>query len=104
LRENPPTDSSAGPSASPFQVVYETDNEWAAELINRTVHGIVHLGWVSDRAGGYRGQMAILVKPNGLFGTAYLVAIAPFRYLIVYPRMLAELEQKWSAQTSKQGR
>jgi hypothetical protein len=104
LRENPATDSSAGPSASPFQVVYETDNEWAAELINRTFHGIVHLGWVSDRAGGYRGQLAILVKPNGLFGTAYLVAIAPFRYLIVYPRMLAELEQKWSAQTSKPGR
>ena len=100
LRENPPTDRSAGPSASPFEVLYQTDNEWAAELINRTVHGIVHLGWVSDPAGGYRGQMAILVKPNGLFGTAYLAAIAPFRYVIVYPRMLAELKQKWAAQAS----
>lgn len=57
----------------------------AAEIANRTTHGIVHFGWVSDQTGGYRGQMAVLVKPNGLLGTAYMAAIMPFRHLIVYP-------------------
>ncbi len=78
-----------------FTPLYQTDDEWAAELINRTVHGVIHLGWVPDEAGGYRGQMAILVKPNGLLGRAYMAAITPFRYLIVYPRMLKGIGRKW---------
>lgn len=78
-----------------FTPLYQRDDEWAAELVNRTVHGVIHLGWVPDGAGGYRGQMAILVKPNGALGSAYMAVIAPFRYLIVYPRMLAEVERKW---------
>ena len=32
--------------------------------------------------------MAILVKPNGMKGSAYMAAIKPFRHLIVYPQML----------------
>ena len=46
-------------------------------------------------AGGYRGQMAVYVKPNGPFGSAYMAAIKPFRYLIVYPQMMRELERSW---------
>ena len=79
----------------PFTPLYATDNEWAAETANRTVHGILHLSWVPDDAGGYRGQMAILVKPNGILGSAYMVAIRPFRYLIVYPAMLRRIERAW---------
>jgi len=78
-----------------FDPLYELNEEWAAELINRTVHGVIHLGWVPDDHGGYRGQMAILVKPNGVLGRAYMVAIKPFRHLIVYPRMLKSIERKW---------
>ena len=59
-----------------------------AEIANRTVHGVMHLGWVPDGTGGYRGQMAVLVKPNGLLGTVYMAAIKPFRYLIVYPALM----------------
>ena len=55
------------------------------------MHGVMHLGWVPDEAGGYRGQMAVLVKPNGLLGTAYMAAIAPFRHLIVYPPAIREV-------------
>jgi len=58
----------------PFTPLYLTDEEFAAEIANRTMHGIMHLGWVPDGAGGYRGQMAVLVKPNGLLGTVYLSA------------------------------
>jgi hypothetical protein len=54
------------------------------------MHGVMHIGWVPDATGGYHGQMAVLVKPNGLFGSAYMAAIRPFRHLIVYPAMLRE--------------
>ena len=67
------------------------------ETANRTVHGVLHLGWVPDETGGYRGQMAVLVKPNGLLGNAYMAAIRPFRHLIVYPTMMREFEREWRA-------
>jgi hypothetical protein len=79
----------------PFTPLYLLDDEWAAEIANRTMHGVMHLGWVPDGAGGYRGQMAVLVKPNGLRGEAYMAAIKPFRHLLVYPRMLRDIERRW---------
>jgi hypothetical protein len=93
-------DAPAGPElgALPFSSLYLLDDEWAAEIANRTMHGVMHLGWVPDQAGGYRGQMAVLVKPNGRLGNAYLAAIRPFRHLIVYPAMLRTLERSWPAQ------
>ena len=39
--------------------------------------------------------MALLVKPNGLLGTAYLTAIRPFRHLLVYPPMIREFGREW---------
>jgi hypothetical protein len=57
------------------------------------------MSWVPDGAGGYRGQMAVLVKPNGPFGTAYMAAIRPFRHLIVYPPMLREIGREWRARS-----
>jgi hypothetical protein len=79
----------------PFDPLYLLDNEWAAEIANRTMHGVLHLGWVPDGSGGYRGQMAVLVKRNGALGTAYMAAIRPFRHLLVYPRMLRDVEREW---------
>jgi hypothetical protein len=92
LREGPP-----GPDfeALPFSSLYLTDDEWAGEIANRTVHGVMHLAWVPDGAGGYRGQMAVYVKPNGLLGALYMAAIRPFRHLIVYPPMLRQLGRDW---------
>jgi hypothetical protein len=90
LRERPP-----GPDASPFTSLYLTDDEWAAEIANRTVHGILHLGWVPDEGGGYRGEMAVYVKPNGLLGSAYMGAIRPFRHRVVYPPMLRQIGRGW---------
>ncbi len=90
LRETP-----SGPDTLHFSSLYLLDDEWAAEIVNRTVHGIMHLGWVKDGTGGYRGQMAVYVKPNGRLGNAYMAAIRPFRHLIVYPPMLRQLERNW---------
>jgi hypothetical protein len=94
LRDAPP-----GPRfrALPFAPLYLLDDEWAAETANRTMHGILHIGWVPDGSGGYRGQMAVLVKPNGLLGTGYMAAIRPFRHLIVYPALIRETGRAWRA-------
>ena len=103
LRERLPADlrdtsSAQDFDALPFTSLYLLDDEWAAEIVNRTVHGVMHIGWVRDQTGGYRGQMAVLVKPNGLLGTAYMAAIAPFRHRIVYPAMLREIGRAWRAE------
>jgi hypothetical protein len=81
--------------ALPFSPLYVTDDEMAAEIANRTVHGVMHMGWVREGTGGYRGQMAVYVKPNGLLGEGYLAAIKPFRHLIVYPAMLRDIGRRW---------
>ena len=88
--------------ALPFSPLYVIDCEMAAEIANRTVHGVMHIGWVPDCAGGYRGQMAVYVKPNGLKGEAYLAAIKPFRHLVVYPAMLRELGRRWRVERGEE--
>jgi hypothetical protein len=94
LRDAPP-----GPELDslPFTSLYLLEDEWAAEAANRTMHGVLHLGWVPDANGGYRGQMAVLVKPNGRLGTAYMAAIRPFRHLIVYPPLMRVIGSEWRA-------
>jgi len=106
LRDRFPEDLRAAPTgpdfdALPFTSLYQLENEWVAEMANRTVHAVMHIGWVPDEAGGYRGQMAVLVKPTGLLGTAYMAAIKPFRYLIVYPALMRQIEREWEASTGE---
>lgn len=92
LRRRPP---GPGVEGLPFSPLYLLDDEWAAEIANRTMHGVMHLGWVADGSGGCRGQMAVLVKPNGRLGSLYMAAIRPFRHLIVYPQMLRQIGRDW---------
>jgi hypothetical protein len=101
LRDRLPADlqGSTGPDIPnlPFIPVYLTGDEWVAELANKTVHGVMHLSWVPDESGGYRGQMAVLVKPNGVFGSAYMAGIRPFRHVVVYPALMRRFERGWKA-------
>jgi hypothetical protein len=108
LRDRLPADlrdsaSGADFDPAPFTTLYLTGDEWAAEIANRTVHGILHVGWVADEGDRYRGQMAVYVKPNGSLGAAYMAAIRPFRHRIVYPRMLQEIGREWRAQGGGRG-
>ncbi|HEY6429792.1 MAG TPA: DUF2867 domain-containing protein [Acidimicrobiales bacterium] len=105
LRDRLPVDLRDAPSgpefdALPFTSLYLIKDEFAAEIANRTMHGVMHLGWVPDGTGGYRGQMAVYVKPNGLLGTVYMATIAPFRHLIVYPPMLREIGRTWRSRAA----
>jgi Protein of unknown function (DUF2867) len=85
-------------AALPFRSLYVTDTEFAAEIANRTMHGVMHLGWVPSpgEADRYRVQMAVLVQPNGLTGKAYMLAIRPFRHLIVYPSLMRNGRALWA--------
>jgi uncharacterized protein DUF2867 len=94
LRGRVPPDLPRGPAIRHFSSLYLTGDEWALELANKTVHGILHVAWVQD-GDVYRGRLTVLVKPNGRFGSAYLAAIAPFRHRLVYPAMLRQIEDAW---------
>jgi hypothetical protein len=107
LRDRLPADLRDAPSGPafaslPFTPLYLTDDEWAAEIANRTMHGVLHLGWVPDGRGGWRGRMAVLVKPNGLLGRAYMTAIRPFRHRLVYPALMRALGRSWREATASE--
>lgn len=88
-------------SSTSFTPLYRTDTEWAAELSNRTVHAVLHLAWIDQGAGRYRGQMGVYVKPRGPFGAGYMALIAPFRHRIVYPALMRQIEQAWNVRMAQ---
>jgi len=109
LRDRLPPDLRAAPPGpafdrAPFTSVYQLEDEWAAEVVNRTVHGVMHIGWVPDGTGGHRGQMAVYSKPDGRLGSAYMTAIRPFRHTIVYPPLMRQIEREWRTATAVHAR
>ncbi len=100
LRAVPGREDADGPPI--FSSVYQTHDEWVAELANKTVHSLMHIGWVPDDSGrGYHAQMAVLVKPNGWLGKAYMAAIKPFRYALIYPMLLRSIGRQWQIQAAR---
>ncbi len=95
------TATGVGFGSLPFVPLFRTDDEFAAEVSNRTVHGVMHLAWVEQGEGRYTGQMAVYVKPRGAFGRAYMAAIKPFRHAIVYPALLRQVERTWNRPASR---
>ena len=99
LRSVPGREDADGPPI--FSSVYQTHDEWVAELSNKTVHTLMHIGWVpGDSGSGFHAQMAVLVKPNGRLGRAYMAAIKPFRYAFVYPLLLRSIGRQWQMQAA----
>jgi Protein of unknown function (DUF2867) len=85
----------------PFVPLYRTDTEFAAEISNQTVHGVMHLAWVDQGEGRYRGQMAVYVKPRGPLGKGYMALIKPFRYWVVYPALMRQIERAWNTRVPR---
>jgi hypothetical protein len=84
-----------------FEPLYRTEDEWAAEVSNETVHGVLHLTWVAQDDGRYAGRLAIYVKTRGLLGAAYLRLIDPFRQLVVYPAVIRQVQRAWAARPDR---
>ena len=40
--------------------------------------------------------MTVYVKPKGIFGSLYMLAIKPLRLLIVYPILMKALKIQWN--------
>jgi hypothetical protein len=102
LRDRLPADlreTGSGPDfdSLPLSPLYLLEDEFAAEVANRTMHGVMHIGRIPDEAGGFHAQMAVLVKPNGFLGNAYMAAIRPFRHLIVYPAVMRDGARAWTS-------
>lgn len=89
------TDTDVDFGALPFVPLYRTELEAAAEIGNQTMFGVAHFAWAERADGRYQGQMAIYVKPRGRFGQAYMAAIKPFRYLVVYPALMRQFGRAW---------
>ncbi len=83
----------------PFRPLYLTDTEFADEMSNRTMYGVMHLAWVDQGGGRYQAQMTVYVKPRGALGKAYMAFIKPFRYAIIYPALMRYLGRTWAAST-----
>ena len=99
LRAVPGREDADGPPI--FSSDHQTHDEWVAELSNKTVHTLMHIGWVpGDSGSGFHAQMAVLVKPNGRLGRAYMAAIKPFRYAFVYPLLLRSIGRQWQMQAA----
>ncbi|MGA5817699.1 DUF2867 domain-containing protein [Kitasatospora sp. NPDC094028] len=92
-------DGTRGPDLKtvPMKSVYQTDTEWVTEVVNRTVHAVMHIGWVDDGNGRFHAQMAVLAKPNGALGKVYMPAILPIRRVFVTPNLVKTIGRTWHA-------
>ena len=101
LRNRLPADLRTAPTGPafaslPFESLYLLEDEFAAEVANSTMHGVLHLGRVPTTGDEFRVQLAVYVKTNGVLGDLYMAAIKPFRYVVVYPTLLREFAERWS--------
>lgn len=92
---------SATAGAGGFTPLYRTDQEWAAEIANATVHGVLHLAWVEEAHGRYRAHLAVYVKTRGRLGRVYMALIQPFRHLVVYPALTRQIGRAWDRVTTE---
>ncbi|MEM7245588.1 MAG: DUF2867 domain-containing protein [Acidobacteriota bacterium] len=89
-------------SLGPFELVYREPDECLHEICNRTVHALLHLGWV-ETDDGWSPEMAVYVKPQGWLGRGYMALINPFRHLIVYPTLMRRVREAWTTRTAEPG-
>ncbi|MEK8173368.1 DUF2867 domain-containing protein [Streptomyces sp. M19] len=102
LRDRLPEDLREGPRGPdlktvPMTSVYQIHDEWVTEVVNKTVHAVMHIGWVDDGNGGHHAQMAVLVRTKGLLGKVYMPVILPFRRLFVTPSLVKAISRSWQA-------
>ncbi|WP_424961418.1 DUF2867 domain-containing protein [Ekhidna sp.] len=88
------------PGDGDFIPVYQLENEYLSEIENKTVHAALHIGRVKSNS-DYDIQMAVYVKPKGLFGKVYMKLIQPFRHWIVYPALMRSAKRSWERYCEK---
>jgi hypothetical protein len=77
------------------RVLYCFENEYLAEIINRTVHCFWLL--VSEQTStGYALYIAIYVKKLNWFTPIYMSLISPLLRWVVYPSMEEGIKRRWT--------
>jgi hypothetical protein len=78
-----------------FILLYRFEDERLSELRNATVHAFLSLS-IRQAPGGYLAYLAVYVQPVHRFTRLYMMAIAPFRRLIVYPALIRKMQSAWA--------
>lgn len=77
------------------RVLYCFDNEYLAEIVNRTVHCFWLLA--SERtATGYALYLAVYVKRLNWFTPIYMALISPVLKRVIYPSMENGVKRRWA--------
>ena len=82
------------------RVLYCFENEFVAEIINRTVHCF----WVMAKEETYHGYdlyMAVYVRRLNWFTPIYMTLVTPMLKWIIYPALNRSVENKWSKATGR---
>ena len=75
--------------------LYLFEDEQLSELRNATVHAFLSLS-IRPTPEGYLAYWAIYVQPVTEFTRLYMMAIAPFRRLVVYPAIIRKVQRAWA--------
>lgn len=75
--------------------LYRFENEQLSEVRNATVHAFLSLS-IRQTPGGCLAYLAVYVKPVHRLTRLYMLVIAPFRRLVVYPAMIRNVERMWA--------
>ncbi len=76
------------------RVLYCFENEFLAEIINRTVHCFWLIA-MQPSVDGYDVYFAVYVKKLNWFTPIYMALITPMLKLIIYPAMLKGSQRRW---------
>lgn len=76
------------------RVLYCFENEFLAEIVNRTVHCFWLLA-TERTSNGYRLYLAIYVKKLNWFTPIYMALVTPVLKCIIYPSMLQSTRKRW---------
>ena len=61
----------------------------------------MHLAWIDQGEGRYRGQMGVCVKLRGRFGATYMALIGPLLHLIVHPALMRQIGHAWDLRLAR---
>ena len=78
-----------------LSLLYRFEYEQLSERRNATVHAFSSLS-IRPAPGGYLAYWAIYVQPVHRFSKLYMMAIAPFRRLVVYPAIIRNVQSAWA--------
>ena len=78
-----------------LSLLYRFEDEQLSERRNGTVHAFSSLS-MRPTPGGYLVYLAVYVQPVHRGTRLYMMAIAPFRRLFVYPAIIRNVQRAWA--------